>query len=190
MWKLHGVEVCEEKTIKLSSSSAKHVTWEGFGLKLHFHEQSLPEGTDQCLITIKASIAGQYQFPDNNHLVSAIFWLRCQPMCKFANEITVEIQHCAKSDDKSKLSFVRAVCSQDRLPYTFKKIGGDFTDRCSYGSIRLNRFSGVGITQQSEEREYYSRLFYVYRERDDSGCYEVHFVITWNIEAHITVSVH
>ena len=108
----------------------------------------------------------------------------------FTRPITVEIQHCARSEnvDKLDLGFVRAVCSQKHLPYTFKQLGGDFTSHSSYGVIELNSFSGVAVTQEgSEDREYCSRLFYMYSSQEVQDC-EIHFVVTWNVEAHLTVS--
>ena len=46
--------------------------------------------------------------------------------------------------------------------------------------------SGVGITQEgSEEREYCFQVFYFSR----SNACEIHFVVTWNTEAHLSVSV-
>ena len=48
--------------------------------------------------------------------------------------------------------------------------------------------SGVGVTQEgSEDREYCSQLFYL-GQPDLRQC-QIHFVVTWNIEAHLTVSV-
>ena len=122
----------------------------------------------------------------NSHLVSAVFWIRCEDVREFARPITVEIQHCAKS---SELSFVRAVCSQKQLPYTFKQLlGGTFTSHSSYGVIELNHFSGVGVTQEgSAERQYYSKLFYL---SNYLGGHRIDFAITWNTEAHINVSSH
>ena len=171
------------------SSHTQEITWEGFGLKLHIRKGSLPAGMEQCILQIKASLAGQYEFPENSHLVSAIFWLRCETVHEFTKPITVEIQHCAKSENVAnlKLNFVRAICSQKQLPYIFKQLpGGNFTSRSSYGVIELNSFSGVGITQEgSEDREYRSRLFYL---KQETICHEIHFVVTWNIAAHLTVS--
>ena len=188
-WDLRGVEVCGDMTVVVHSSGAQQITWEGFGLKLHIDEGSLPAGIHQCTLTIKASLAGQYEFPDNSYLVSAIFWLRCEPMCKFTKPVTVEMQHCARSENVTnlKLKFVRAVCSQKQLPYSFKELGGDFTRHSSYGVVEVNGFSGVAITQEgSQEREYCSQLFYL---GQPNSC-QIHFVVTWNIEAHLTVSVH
>jgi hypothetical protein len=110
---------------------------------------------------------------------------------KFAKPITVEIQHCAKSENANnlKLSFVRTVCSQKQLPYTFKELpGGNFTSHSSYGVIELNNFSGVGVTQDgSEDRKYCSRLFYMHSSHEVPVNREIHFVVTWNEETHLTV---
>ena len=167
------------------SSCAQQMTWESFGLKLYIPEDSLPAGMEQCIINIKASIAGQYEFPENYYLTSAIFWLYCETVHKFSRPITVEIQHCAKSENV-KLNFVRAICSQKQLPYTFKQLpGGNFTSHSSYGVIELNSFSGVGVIQEGcENREYCSRLFYMHVS---PLSHEIHFVVTWNVEAHLTV---
>ena len=186
-WNLRGVEVCGEMTVVVYSSHNQEIVWPDYGLKLHVYKGCLPAGMEQCTINIKASLAGQYEFPENSHPVSAVIWLRCEDVHQFTRPITVEIQHCAKSENSLNLSFVRAVCSQIQLPYIFKQlVGGNFTSYSSYGVIELNSFSGVGVVQEgSEEREYHSRLFYLNQE---AICHEIHFVVTWNTQAHLTVS--
>lgn len=83
--------------------TAQQFTWEGFGLKLHIYEDCLPAGImEQCDIHIKASVAGLYEFPENTHPVSAVFWL---PECKFCKSIGLEMQHCGKPTGDSRLSF-------------------------------------------------------------------------------------
>ena len=187
-WNLRGVEVCGEMTVVVYSDHDQQITWPGYGLKLNIPKGCLPAEMKHCTINIKASLAGQYEFPENSHLVSAIFWLRCLDVDKFTKPITVEIQHCAKSENVTnlKLSFVRAICSQKQLPYTFKQLpGGNFTSHSSYGVIELNSFSGVGVTQEgSEDREYCSQLFYI----GYPYLCKIHFVVSWNVEAHLTVS--
>ena len=186
-WDLPGVDVCGEMTVVLHSSAAQQITWEGFGLKLHLDEGSLPLGIDQCTLTIKASLAGQYEFPDNSYLVSAIIWLRCEPMCKFTKPVTLKMQHCARSENVAnlKLKFVRAVCNQKQLPYTFNELGGDFTSHSSYGVVEVKGFCGMAITQGgSEKRKYCSQLFHF---GPPSSCH-IHFIVTWDVEAHLTVS--
>ena len=186
VWELRGVEVCGEKTVVVNSSHTQQIEWKGFGLKLTILEGSLPADVQKCMITIKASLTGQYEFPEKSHLVSAVFWLRCEPMLKFTKLITVEIQHCARSEnvDNLNLKFVRAVCSQKQLPYTFKQLKGNFTSHSSYGVIELGSFSGLAITQErSEVREYCSQLFYL----GQPNLCKLHFVVTWNLEVHLTV---
>ena len=142
-WNLRGVEVCGEMTVVVHSSHGQQIIWPGYGLRLNIPKGCLPAGMEQCTINIKASLAGQYEFPENSHLVSAIFWLRCEDVHKFTKPITVEIQHCAKSENVTNLSFVRAVCSQEQLPYTFKQLpGSNFTSHSSYGVIEQFLWSG------------------------------------------------
>ena len=166
-------------------------TWKEYGLKLHVQHQCLPTDIDQCKITIMVSIAGQYDFPENCHPVSAISWLRCEPMCTFVKPVTLEMDHCAKRENASKLHFVRAVCSQKDLPYTFQKLkDGVFNQHTSYGVVELRGFSGIGVVQEESteiEREYCAMLFYL--GKTVPSCeFQIHFVVTWDTKAHISVS--
>ena len=181
-----GAEVCGETSIVVTNNPQSFI-WEGFGLKLHIPKGCLPVDMPQCIIHIQASLAGQYEFPENSHLVSAVFWLRCEPRCKFIEALTLELDHCAKLEDidLQKLHFVRALCSQKHLPYAFEKLGGNFNS--SGGAIELNSFSGVAITQEgSEEREYCAMLFYLIIQHQ----LLIHFVVTWNTKTHLKVSSH
>ena len=185
-WDLHGAEICGKTSIVVNSSQSLQFEWEGYGLKLWIQEGSLPAGMKDCTINIIASVAGQYRFPENSHPVSAVFWFSCEGLRKFAKPITVEIQHCAKSQSTSKLNFVMAVSSQKQLPHTFKSsIQGNFK-RDGYGTIELNSPSVlVAITQsESEERNYCSVVFY----HLEKGISILIYTIVWNTEAHCNVS--
>ena len=186
-WKLRGVEEFDEISVVVNSSQGRHVEWNG--LRLQIHEGSLPVGIDQCTVYIKVSLAGQYKIPENSHLVSAFFWLRCEPYCNFVKKITVEIQHCSNIENLSGLNIVKAFCSQEQLPYDFKPIGGRFAAHSSYGVVEVSSFSGFGVIQESpaSDRLYYSQLFY--RSRDShQQAHEIHIIFTWNTEAHVNVS--
>lgn len=180
-----GVEVCAMTTIVVTNNQ-QTFDWKGYGLTLRIPKGSLPTGMEQCTINIMATLAGQYEFPEDSYLVSGVFWLRCEPICKFAKAISMEIQHCAKRENASKLSFVRAKCSQG-LPYTFQWLQhGSFTSHTSYGTIELNSFSGMAAVQKgSQDREYIARLFYL---NPTVSTYEIHLVVTWNLKAHLAVS--
>ena len=108
VWELPGVEVCSETFVIVHSSQGQLIEWNG--LKLHIHAGSLPEDLQECTIFIKASLAGEYEIPENTSLVSAIFWLRCEPQCTFVKPVTVEIQHCSTQRDLSKLKIVKRHC--------------------------------------------------------------------------------
>ena len=186
---LHGVDVVGETKVVISNDELEYY-WSEYGLKLQIPESSLPEDVKQCTINIKASLAGQYQFPDNSQLVSAVFWLRCEPMCKLAKPVTLEIEHCALSQNVSKLSFVKAVCTQKQLPYSFNRLGGQFTSLNSYGKIELKHFSGVAINQEGQtERSYFTCLLYKQVQGYSTRLIvEIYFVVVWNTLAHQNVS--
>ena len=188
-WDLRCVEVCEETSVVVQRTAQQFI-WEGFGLKLHIYDDCLPADMDQCIIHMKASLAGLYKFPENTHPVSAVFWLRCVPECKFSKSVGLEIQHCGKPKGDSRLSFARAICCQKQLPYTFKGIGGDFTNHTFYGFIELKGFSGLAVVQQgSEERYYLASLLYKEVSSHRSRCIvEIYIALTWNVDAHSSVS--
>ena len=186
MWKLPGVEECGETSVIVHSSQGQLVEWNG--LKLHIHTGCLPEGLQQCTIFIKASLAGDYEIPENTSLVSGIFWLRCEPQCTFIKPITVEIQHCSTKRDLSKLNIVRAFCSQKSFPYKFKRLkGGSFNADTFYGAIDLKGFSGIGVIEENpdSERMYYNQLFY--RSLSHQQRHEIHIAFVWNTELHLNV---
>ena len=184
---LRGVEECDETCVTVYSSHGQRVDWNG--LKLHILPGSLPEGIDQCKILIKTSLAGHYEFPEGTSLVSAVYWLRCEPQCKFTKPITVEIQHHSTKQNLSRLKIVRAFCSQKQLPYHFKPlVGGRFSANSSYGAIEVKDISGFGVVEEgsASERLYYNQLFY--RSHTSSFGYDIHITYSWNTEPHINVS--
>ena len=151
------------RTCVIITNSPQTFHWVGYGFKLTILQGSLPAGVDQCQLEIKASVAGQYQFPDDLQLVSGVFWIHPLPLCRFQQQLTVEIQHCAKITSSTKLSFVRAHCSQESLPYTFKQLEGrgSFTEHSSYGSLELSEFSGLAAAGEDVERVYTASLYYL-----------------------------
>ena len=167
---------------------AQNFYWPGYGFKLNIPPSSLPADVDKCILHISVSLAGHYQLPDNEmQLVSAIFWVRPDPLCRFRQQLTVEIQHCVKMTSSTKLSFVRAVCSQKSLPYTFTKVeeGGSFSMLSSYGLLQVDHFSGYGIVGKNIERNYVASFFC---QRKNPWNIDVYFVITWDNKAHYKVS--
>ena len=183
------MDVIGETSVSVTNE-AQTFHWAGYGLKLHIPPASLPAGVGQSSIDIKASLAGQFKFPENTTLVSAVYWLH-SPV-EFSQPIAVEIQHCATPSGDPSLTFSRA--SQGEPPYKFTALeGGLFpTDSC-YACIYLNRFSLVAIlqklwsllTSRQPERQYCAHVYYT---RETESTWRAHFVVTHNLEASVTVS--
>jgi len=126
--------------------------WAGYGLKLNIPREVLPVGLEQCRLLIKVGLSGQFALPQNTSLVNVVYWLDSEPRCKFSKAIMIEIQHCAKPTQSSRLSFVRAKCSQEILPYTFKTLeGGVFTDQTNWRCITLDQFSIIGVIKSAKK---------------------------------------
>ena len=201
---LRGVEVIDHITFTYTGK-AQSFEWLNHGFKLHFPENALPPGVNECRVHVKASLSGQFDFPRDAELVSGLYWLSSRHV--FTQPVTVDIQHCAQEDlqQQSRLAYIVASCSQEELPYQFKTLeGGVFSPNSRYGSINLIRFSGLAITSQPRPRQslvqkfsrkvrhtqvksYFSRLYY---SSSGINSWEVFFVIMWNLELHITVSIY
>ena len=165
------------------TNSATTFDWAGYGFKLTVPPESLPAGVDQCQLDIAASTAGEYQFPkDFQQLVSGMFWIRPSVPGQFRQSLTIEIEHCAKMASSTKLSFVRACCSQKSLPYMFKEVEerSCFELNSSYGSLELTKFSGLAVAGKDVEKCYIARVYYLERNT-------VHVGISWDILTHSQV---
>ena len=192
---LRGVDVIAETSV-LITNQAQTFNWAGYGLKLDVPKGTLPAGLEECRLLIKVGLSGQFALPENTSLVSAVYWLDSEPRQEFSKHLTLEIQHCVKPTDTSKLSFVRAKCSQTDLPYKFKNVeGGVFSSSSAYGCVQCNHFSLFGAVSDMYDRLYnrlvpqvqlyYASIYYLRKGVKRIGIY---FVITKNLETHATVS--
>ena len=199
---LRGVEVIDHITFTYTGK-AQSFEWLNHGFKIHFPENALPPGVNECRVHVKASLSGQFDFPRDAELVSGLYWLSSRHV--FTRPVTVDIQHCAQEDlqQQSRLAYIVASCSQEELPYQFKTLeGGVFSPSSRYGSISLTHFSGLAIESQPRPRQslvqkltrkirhihvkrYCAQLYY-----SSSGVHswEVYFAVMWDLELHINVS--
>ena len=147
-----------------------------------------------CAISIEASVEGNYIFPENCCLVSAVYWFHCVPACRFLQPIILEIQHCAKEHNFQALGFVKTKPVEDHSVIEFNKVlgcygidRGVFPSHSSYGFIQLDSFSGYGVVQEgSEDRQYRANLYYL--PQSVNQC-QIHFTVLWNTDAHHSVSM-
>ena len=193
----YGVEVMDHKFTY--TGKAQRFEWLNHGFKVCFPENALPPGVDQCQVHVKASISGQFDFPRHAEPVSGLYWLSSGYV--FTQPVTVEIQHCAPggSQQQFHLTFIVAKCPQEDLPCQFETLGeGVFPPSSQYGTINLTHLSGLAIASQPRQslmqtfprkvrqmRSYCSRLYY---SSSGINSWDVHFVIMWNLELHISVS--
>ena len=146
------------ETSILVTNRAQSFQWKGYGLKLHVPQEILPPGLEYCRLHIKVGLSGEFKLPTNTSLVSAVYWIDSKPRCKFSKPIKMEIQHCSKSSQSSTLSFVRAKCSQEVLPYKFNTMEeGEFSslDISCYGSVHLLHFSLIAVSQKGGDDPWY-----------------------------------
>ena len=182
---LRGVEVIGETEFTVTNEGGLF-QWKGYGLRLHVPKNSLPEPVGEWKINIRVSLSGQFRLPDETDLLSPVFWVSCY---NFQKPLTLELQHCALTEDEAVLSdlgFVTTKCSQRYLPYNFKPLeGGVFTKHSTYGSICLNNFSGFGVFgRKGTPRSYCAHL---YRTMKHMYEWRFYFVITQDHEANNTV---
>ena len=149
---LRGAEVVAETTFTLTPE-AQSFEFTGYGFKLHVPEGSLPAEVSETQLNVRVSLSGQFQLPSNCELISAVYWVSCPH--KFTKPLVVEIQHCAalSSDEQcEQITFVRTMCTQKELPYTFTEEGGVFSHHSSYGILSLSYFSGLGVIRRFLKR--------------------------------------
>ncbi len=151
-------------------------------------QDSLPVGIDDCQLDIVASRAGLYQFPDNFQLVSGVFWIRCGVPDQFRQQLTIKIEHCSKISSSTNLSFVRAHCSQEILPYKFKAVKGhgSFSPDSSYGSLEVTHFSSYAVVGEDVERCYTARAYCLEKS---FSVMTFHVAISWNVKTHYKVTI-
>ena len=88
----------------------------------------------------------------------------------------------------TKLSFVRAHCFQESLPYRFKEVKGhgSFTEHSSYGSLEVTHFSGLAITADDDADLLYIACLY-YIKATTSRNIKIYFSINQDEPTHNTV---
>ena len=134
------------------SSLPQQFNWEKYGISFSVPEGILPP-SDTCEMAITAIAGGEFEFPEDSDLVSAVYAISIsKPLLK---PLTVNIQHCVlleTSEQCNSLQFVRAPFNDATFPYQFKFLpGGHFTPRNQYGSISLSQFSLIGICMREIE---------------------------------------
>ena len=160
---LSDVQVAEKKLFLIQGDKPQLMNWEKYGLRIGVQEDSL-SSSETVEAAVVALVGGQFQFPPNTVLVSAVYAVSLsKPLLK---RLKLEIQHCVdltgRPDLSCYLKFAIAPMSTPSLPYQFSIVeGGEFSSNSGYGSIQRNKFCLVCIlgeewivdTEEGEEEE-------------------------------------
>ena len=99
-----GFETSAQTVMTITNMAATY-DWAGAGIRLTIPEGALPAGHEEVSLEVKVSTRGQYDTGDFN-LASPVYWIQPKLNVQFVKPLTVEIQHCAKSESQQLLSFV------------------------------------------------------------------------------------
>ena len=144
---LSDVQVAEKKLFLIQGDKPQLMNWEKYGLRIGIQEGSLLS-SETVEAAVVALVGGQFQFPPNTVLVSAVYAVSLsKPLLK---QLKLEIQHCidltGRPDLTQYLKFAIAPVSTPSLPYQFSIVeGGEFSSNGGYGSIERKDFCLVCI---------------------------------------------
>ena len=139
---LSDVQVAEKKLFLIQGDKPQLMNWEKYGLRIGVQEDSLLS-SETVEAAVVALVGGQFQFPPNTVLVSAVYAVSLsKPLLK---PLQLEIQHCidltGRPDLAQYLKFAIAPVSTPSLPYQFTLVeGGEFSYDSSYGCISRTEF--------------------------------------------------
>ena len=139
------------------------LNWEKYGLKINVQKETIPENAE---LTALALVGGQFVFPKNTQLVSAVYSISVsKPLLK---PLRLEMQHCVhiqSSAHTKYLKFAVASVDQSNLPYEFVPVdGGKFVPEEWYGSVKHKKFFLICILYEYDYEEYYKTAK---KENDD-----------------------
>ena len=154
--------MCEETVLEVVGDKPQKLEWPGYGFYIEVPDEALPPEVTAS-VAVKIVFAGQFELPEGSQLISAIYWISSNK--SFLKEVTINIQHCAviESEEQcAEFKFIVAKCSQEVLPYKFKKMGkGLFNIHSQYAAIKVKQFSFFGLTGPWFTRlSYMSLMFY------------------------------
>uniref|UniRef100_A0A1X7T913 Uncharacterized protein n=1 Tax=Amphimedon queenslandica TaxID=400682 RepID=A0A1X7T913_AMPQE len=144
---LSSVQVAEKKLFLIQGDKPQLMNWEDYGLRIGVQKESLLS-SETVEAAVVALVGGQFQFPPNTVLVSAVYAVSLlKPLLK---RLKLEIQHCVDLTGQPGLSrylkFAIAPMSTPSLPYQFSIVeGGKFSSNSGYGSIERKEFCLVCI---------------------------------------------
>ena len=140
---LVGMEVLHWTLLEVTNME-QFFEWDYYGLKVFIPKNSLPLSIKTCTLTIGVSITGQFEFPDNQNVVSAIYAFHLSNEVKLVKPLRINLQHCAKICSPEGIFVARASCKDNSFPYNFK-ILSDKTVALTQDSYMGKQFVGFDL---------------------------------------------
>ena len=178
-----------ETVLEVVGDKPQKVEWPGYGFFIEIPEGAVPPGVTVS-VGVKVILAGQFKFPENSQLISAIYWISSSQV--FLKKVAVNIQHCAIIETEEQCSlyrFIIAKCSQEALPYRFSEIRGEFNQHTHYGSIKLKQFSIVTATGPVDAETQCAALMLYKQQMESPLVADFHFIVVRNLEPHLQVII-
>ena len=138
---LVGMRVVAEQVFEVQGGSAQSLLWEEHGFRMHIPQDALlPNET--CLVSVKAIVAGLFQFPEGTERVSAVYAISSS--LPFNKPVMTELQHCVQLDNSEQgkyMSFAVAQHDPSSICYQFQPLaGGLFHANSHYGILEQDHF--------------------------------------------------
>ena len=177
----------------------KELVYSGEEIKLQCEEHGIfmhfPESETKTEITTTVSSlnisSDDCVLPDGAELVSAVYQIH---VSEALPSVDLEIQHCVHLSNSYEALFMRFVHSNSEQgsPYHFTVIdGGQFEPLSRYGKIKLSSFCKIALVVFLK-RLFISPIIYatnLFRTLTSPGKYEVHVVVTKDLNVNITVGI-
>ena len=147
---LSDVHIAGKKLFLIQGDVAQLLNWEEFGLRIGVLKGTLPS-TETAEVAVVALVGGQFVFPKNTKVVSAIYAVAVsKPLLQ---PLRLDLQHCVnlvRPSQTRHLKFAIAPVNTPSLPFEFSPVeGGEFTVNSFYGSIYRSKFCLVGIVAEN-----------------------------------------
>ena len=148
---IYGAYIAGRKSFTIRGNESQSLDWSEFGFKLSFPRDTL-QHDEYCEVAVLALAGGNYKFPKNTEVVSAIYSINFQT--KIYQPATIYIQHCidlATERQATKLHFVATGKRHNQNEGEFDFIdGGQFEVGGNYGYIEKMHFCETTIVESKD----------------------------------------
>ena len=130
-----------EQVFEVQGESAQSLLWEEHGFRMYIPQDALLPN-ENCLVSVKAIVAGLFQFPEGTERVSAVYAISSS--LQFHKPVMTELQHCVQLDSSEQgkyMSFAVAQHDPSSTHYRFQPLaGGAFQINSCFGIIERDHF--------------------------------------------------